>query len=293
MASLWSTRWGRTGARLRRTPTIASRPTAMMGSGGKAGSAWRWAWAGAGLGVVLALLLYAPAVWVERLVLAASDGRVRLDDSDGTVWTGSAQLVLTGGPGSRDAMRLPARVQWRMGLGWSGLNVALSADCCTTQPMLLHIAPKLQDGMGWRLRLEAHQSRWPAAVLAGLGTPWNTVQPQGALLLQTSGLHADVTLDRWSLQGQVQLEAQDLGSRLSTLRPLGSYLLTLDGGAQPRMTLTTRQGSLRLQGQGQWTAGHLRFSGEASAEEGHASELSNLLNILGRRDGARSIITIG
>jgi general secretion pathway protein N len=37
----------------------------------------------------------------------------------------------------------------------------------------------------------------------------------------------------------------------------------------------------------------LRFSGVASAQPERVEALSNLLNIVGRRDGARSIITVG
>ena len=84
-----------------------------------------------------------------------------------------------------------------------------------------------------------------------------------------------------------------LSSSLSTLRPLGSYRLLLSGGDQPTLDLRTLQGSLQLQGMGRWTAGHLRFVGEARADAAHEAELSNLLNIMGRRDGARSVITLG
>ena len=37
----------------------------------------------------------------------------------------------------------------------------------------------------------------------------------------------------------------------------------------------------------------LRFRGEATAAEAEAAALSNLLNIIGRRNGARSVISIG
>ena len=41
------------------------------------------------------------------------------------------------------------------------------------------------------------------------------------------------------------------------------------------------------------TAGSVRFAGEASAAPEREAALSNLLNIIGRRNGARSIITVG
>ena len=74
---------------------------------------------------------------------------------------------------------------------------------------------------------------------------------------------------------------------------MGSYRLTLQGGAAPTLALQTLQGDLQLSGSGQWVGQRLRFSGEASAAPEREGALSNLLNIIGRRNGARSLITLG
>ena len=55
----------------------------------------------------------------------------------------------------------------------------------------------------------------------------------------------------------------------------------------------TLDGALQLSGQGEWLGQRLRFKGVASAAPERVEALSNLLNIVGRRDGARSIITVG
>jgi general secretion pathway protein N len=57
--------------------------------------------------------------------------------------------------------------------------------------------------------------------------------------------------------------------------------------------LSTLQGSLQLQGRGQWINGRLQFQGAAQASAAQEAALSNLLNIMGRREGVRSIITVG
>ena len=80
---------------------------------------------------------------------------------------------------------------------------------------------------------------------------------------------------------------------LSTLKPVGSYRLDLAGGDQPALLLSTLDGSLQLSGRGTWATGHLQFDGEASAAPDRVEALANLLNIIGRRDGARSIIKVG
>ena len=58
-------------------------------------------------------------------------------------------------------------------------------------------------------------------------------------------------------------------------------------------TLQRPEGPLRLQGEGQWTGARLRFRGTAQADGGQEAALANLLNIIGRRQGALSVISIG
>lgn len=251
---------------------------------------WLWALAGLFCGALWATLQFAPALWVQKLAFAASQGRLVLREAEGTVWHGSAQLGLTGGPGSRDAVRLPGRVQWDLRVGLGSLHIALRADCCTAQPHVFDLVPGLRQ---WRLQVAAAESTWPAAMLSGLGTPWNTVDLQGPLVLKTAGLSLVSSADRLKLEGALSLDMPDLSSRLSTLRPLGSYKLLLQGGEPPTLALRTLEGRLQLQGTGQWTAGQLRFVGEASADPAFEAGLTNLLNIMGQRDGARSVITLG
>jgi general secretion pathway protein N len=87
----------------------------------------------------------------------------------------------------------------------------------------------------------------------------------------------------------------EVGSRLSRLSPLGSYRLVLDGGdgdaAQVR--LSTLEGPLQMHAEGLWAASGLRLRGEARAEPGSEAALDNLLNIIGRRSGALSVLSIG
>ena len=213
-----------------------------------------------------------------------------LADAQGTLWQGSGQLQLTGGSGSQDALSLPGRVRWRLRPTWQGARAELNADCCTRAPVRLAVA------LGWgsaRVQVEDSQSQWPAALLAGLGTPWNTVQLQGQLALATTGLTLAWARGRTQVGGQVQLDLLDVSSRLSTLHPIGSYRVSLQGGESTHLTLATLDGALRLSGSGQWVGQRLRFTGEATAAPGSEAVLANLLNIIGRRSGARSAITIG
>ena len=255
---------------------------------------WRWALLGAGAGLLLATLVWAPARWLSAAVAQASHGQVQLRQARGTVWQGDAVLTLTPGHASDEVRSLPGRLHWQWGLTWPGLSLRLASECCTPQALQWRLV--WQSG-GVVLGLQDQTSHWPMALLAGLGAPWNTLQAEGQLQWQSTGLRLGWANGRLRWHGHTELQVQDLSSRLSTLRPMGSYRVTLRGTdagtATPELDLATQSGPLRLSGQGQWLGQRLRFEGEASADEGFEAALSNLLNIIGRREGPRSRLSLG
>lgn len=259
----------------------------------------RWALAGAGCGLLLALTLWAPAGWLASALAQASDGQLLLADAEGSVWQGSAVLVLAAGQGAQDAASLPGRLQWRLGLSGSGLALHLRQDCCINGELTV-LARAGSDGPS--LRLAPAQEGWtlrlPAALLGGLGTPWNTLQLGGTLRLSSREFGADRIQGRWQMKGQLDIDVLNLSSRVSTLATLGSYRLGISASpqqpGQAQLHLQTTEGALQMQGQGEAGAtGRFRFRGEAQAAPGSETALNNLLNIIGRRQGARSVITIG
>ena len=251
---------------------------------------WGWAALGAVLGISFALLWFAPSAWLAQAVAAATAEQVQLLDARGTVWTGSARVLLSGGAGSRDQAVLPGRLDWQLRPVWGGFNLQIHAECCTAQPVQARITPSLR---GVSVQVDDGSSQWPAALLAGLGTPWNTVQAEGSLQLVTHGLSLAWFEGRLVMGGRTELLALGMSSRLSTLKPMGSYRITLTGGSAPVLELSTIEGSMQLSGTGRWVGPRLRFEGVASAAPEHEAALANLLNIIGRRNGARSIITLG
>ena len=255
---------------------------------------WGWAATGFLLGLLVALACFAPAHWLAAGLAQATGGRVLLQAARGSVWNGSAQLVVAGGAGSHDAATLPSRLSWQLRPVAGGLRLRVSAPCCLAQPLALVLQPQWGGGA---VQVEdtppQAPSRWPAALLAGLGTPWNTLQVEGELQLSTQGLVLRWAHRRLHVDGQAELVAQRMASRLSPLRPLGSYRLTLGGGTVPSLQLDTLEGDLRLSGSGQWVGARLRFTGEASAAPEREAALANLLNLIGQRRGPRSLITIG
>lgn len=293
------TPWGR----LRQPSTAAPDARAFAESGGSAPANARrnrharaWATAGAALGLLVGAVAFVPAAAVAWAVAQSTHGRVLLADARGSLWQGSALLVLTDGPGSRDAASLPGRLHWTVSPRGRHLQVQARHDCCLQEPATLQVEP----GLGRiALRLPAAErglGQWPAAWLSGLGTPFNTLQLGGTLRLASTGATMEVVQGRLRLDGTITLDLESLSSRVSVLNPLGSYRVRIHGGSQGDTTgldLSTTSGALRLSGTGQWAGSGLRFRGEAVAAEGFAPALNNLLNIIGRRDGARSLISIG
>ncbi|TMH34479.1 MAG: type II secretion system protein N [Betaproteobacteria bacterium] len=260
-------------------------------------AAARWGAGGAALGIIVGAIAFAPAAWLANGVASATGQRLLLAEARGTVWSGSAVPILTGGPGSRDAAALPGRVEWTLGLKGLGFELRARQACCLNgtvalrlRPGLGRIAVTLVPPAGW-------VGQWPSAWLSGLGTPFNTLQLGGSVRLVSPGLTFESVEGRWRVAGRADLEIVGASSRLSTLDSLGSYRLTLAGDPQnpgvSQLTLTTLEGALQLSGAGSWTAGGVRFRGEARADAADEAALSNLLNIIGRRDGARSVISIG
>jgi general secretion pathway protein N len=111
--------------------------------------------------------------------------------------------------------------------------------------------------------------------------------------LQSTGLQVVWVQGRISFEGKALITVQQAASRLTTVRPLGTYLVSLKGGTVPTLELSTVDGALLLSGKGQWTEARFRFSGQASASPEAQASLNNLLNIIGRRKGAVSIISLG
>ncbi len=259
----------------------------------------RWASAGALIGIALAMVRFAPASWAADALSSATNGQLLLADAQGTVWDGNALPVLTGGAGSRESLALPSRLEWTLRPSLSGLQLTLTHACCMPQPLRWALAP------GWsqqRLTLIPPPQagaliQWPANWLTGLGTPWNTLQPGGLIQVSSPGMNLEWAQGRWRLDGDATIEVMNASSRISTLDTLGSYRLAISGhaakGGATTLTLSTLEGALQLSGTGQGTPTGFRFRGEARAAPGQEGALNNLLNIIGRRNGATSVISIG
>ena len=261
------------------------------------GAARRWAIGGAVAGALAALVAFAPAVWLASQVAEVSGQRLQLADARGTVWSGSAVVVLTGGVESRDASALPGRLHWTLALHGMGLELHGNQACCLNGDVVLQVRPGLGRTAYTLIPPSGWVAQWPTAFLGGLGTPWNTMQLGGTVRLSSPALKLEAVQGRLLVDGRLDIDLVGVSSRLTTLDTLGSYRLSISGDAATpgtsTLTLSTQEGALQLSGTGTWGQGGVRFRGEAGAAAAEEQALTNLLNIIGRRDGARSVISIG
>lgn len=256
---------------------------------------WRWAVTGATLGVCLATALWLPARWLQPIVLKATRGHVEWINTQGTLWSGQTHIALTGGHASNDRALLPGTWSWQLRPQWSngpGATLTVQSSCCLNTA--IQVSAHWQDQATTWLVDDA-QLDLPLSTLKGLGTPWNTLDLQGQIHVQTSKLTGRLTATRHAVQGQVTAQVDDVSSRLTTVSPLGSYAAELSWPQQAlaQWSIRTLNGHLQLQGQGQIAQGRVRFRGQASASPQSETALANLLNIIGRRQGHVTLLTLG
>jgi general secretion pathway protein N len=237
-----------------------------------------------------------------------SNGRVQVRDASGTLWNGQARLSLSAGPDSGVQMAVPGFLSWNLRPVWnsaSGPGLQIQAQHPVLKGQTALLAAQLgvrRSGLRWSFQLQGAQgnglltAQLPAAWLAGLGAPWNTLQPSGRLQFRLERLSGAVQgAEPVTLDLALRIELLDIASRISTLPVLGDYELLLEGGPVVDARLSSRPGSaLQLEGLGRWTlGGPVAFHGQAWALAGREEALSNLLNIIGRRDGPRSLMAYG
>ncbi len=240
-------------------------------------SGWIWLLFSCVLG--LTLLLDVPATWVAQRLARQPGVKLLLTNAEGVWWDGSADIFLLSA--QQTLGRIPGRVHWHVGLSPRGLHWMVEDSDTAFMPQPLH------GRLGWSvLQLQTGQLNFPAALLLGLGAPFNTLQLGGALQLQWNDLEWSFTERSARQLTTVTLQANNLSSRLTPIKPLGSYILRLSlGPLGGRLDLETGAGPLQLQGQGSLGRGRWGFDGTATASDAQLPQLLGLLSILGRRDG--------
>jgi len=231
------------------------------------------------LAVAVTVLLFLPAAWLGPMVERQTGGRLTLGDAQGTLWRGSAFVGGAPGEGGSVTPLLPGRFSWRLSplVLFGQVSMDLANDKALAQPVRI-------SGSWSQWQVSAGELLLPAEGLAGLGAPLNTLAPSGVIKLSWNLLDIARQGQTVAVQGRTVLSLTDMGSRMSPVKPLGSYEVAMDWrGQRADLALRTVRGALLLSGSGNLENGRLRFSGQAQAAEGYEDTLGNLLNLLGQR----------
>jgi general secretion pathway protein N len=209
----------------------------------------RWTAPLAGLSVfaaalIAALFLMAPATLIDARLARASDGRLRLAEAEGSLWSGAGWIEIRDAQGRAGVAK---RIAWRV-LPQSLLRGRLVAEVELDQA--LKPFPVTLSLSGIEI-LEAGITL-PAAAL-GLGMPkLAPFRLTGDVLVKIPRL----SLERGRMDGDATLQWRAAGSALTPVSPLGDYEVQFKAaGRAMQAALSTLEGPLQLDGKGAWSNG--------------------------------------
>lgn len=237
----------------------------------------RWSLLAFGLGVyAVVLVATAPATLVDAGLQRATQGRLRLAEAHGTLWSGSGYIEIRDSAGRAGIAR---NLSWRL-VPKLLLRARLACEVELDQsarPFLVRLSFN-------RMEVADADISLPAAVL-GLGVP--KLAPLG--LTGDVLIHvASLSIARDAVEGNATVQWRTAGSTLTPVSPLGDYELRLDGaGRTIHAYLRTVAGPLRLDGKGAWTRDQSpAFAATARVPEQHQQQLSPLLRLIAVERGA-------
>jgi general secretion pathway protein N len=241
-------------------------------------STYRWrglAYLGAVLcGYVLFLLITLPAYWADWLVSRASHNAVRIQQPDGTLWSGTGNLVFQ----SAGQEQVQTRVAWELQTMW------LFAGKLQARLHSLDNNPALNATIraGYHhLSIHDVEATLPMSVLSAFNPAIDLVAPSGRLQITTP----QATLTPAGLEGGLQLTWLGAGARMGGLSEVGDYRLVVNGrGPTAELRIETLRGDVGVTAQGEWQTqgeGLLRLTGNITPgnREQNLRPLLTMLNI--------------
>jgi hypothetical protein len=213
---------------------------------------------GAGLGAyVLFALITLPAYWADWLLNRASQSAVRIQQPEGTLWSGAGNLVLQ----SAGQERLQTRIAWELQPLWlftGKLQARLNSPDSNT-PLNATIR------IGYRhLTILDVDATLPMSVFSAFNPAIDLVAPSGRLQISAQ----QATLTPAGLEGGLQLTWLDAGARMGGLNEIGDYRLVVTGrGPTAELRIETLRGDVAVAAQGEWQTqgeGLVRLSGSVS-----------------------------
>lgn len=225
---------------------------------------------------VLFLVVLAPATLLDAGLRHATEGRLRLAQARGTLWSGDGLLEIRDGVGHAVGKDLSWSLQTRA-LGRGRLDFAVAIDHAREHfPLRLSMHGVELSHVDFSL---------PASTLGVAVPQMAQLGPRGEIVFHV----AKFSLVGESLSADAVVTWKDAGSAVTTVAPLGSYELRFNSVAgSVNATLRTLDGPLRLDGHGAWRgSGPLALSATARVDARHRPQLTPLLRLIAveRGDG--------
>ncbi|MEA3088488.1 MAG: ral secretion pathway protein [Paraburkholderia sp.] len=234
------------------------------------------------LASAVVMLTLLPAAWITPQFARQTRGHINLVDPAGSLWHGSATLMLAAGSDMSAATLLPGRIEWHTAF-WPLFTGRVRMVMRHSEAMP---DPVTVDASLRSATVTPGAMAVPASLLSGLGAPFNTLDLQGDVRLAWS----DWRSFNQEAFGQMTITLNDVSSRVSLVKPLGSYRLLFQAqGASSTLDLTTLKGPLMLTGNGNVSSVSTSFHGTASAAPEARDNLAGLLNLLGRPSGPDTV----
>jgi len=199
-----------------------------------------------------ALAAFAPASLVGRALEQASDGRLILAGTNGSIWAGRGTLLTP-----KDSARVL--------LAWTLTPTALLGARVAGELRIGAAEPTPFVATRERIALGRIDTALPAALIAAALGPFEGYKIGGVVRVRAER----AAIDRAGGAGRVYFEWNEAASGLIDVTPLGSYQAELEATAQGgNLTVRTSGGPLLLDGAGRWSAGGaaLQLTARASGE---------------------------
>jgi len=232
----------------------------------------------------LAVLALAPSTLIDRELASATDGRLRLVESEGSLWRGSGNLLLPG--------------DFRQPIAWQIDKTASAAAGELRGTLTLPAAPgqnvvappvRFEIGAG-RIDVEGLSLSLPADVVLRASGAVLPVSASGMLFVQLQRL--DLADKSATVNGTADWRGASLAATGTELRlDLGDVQLSVTGsGTEIPGSLMNRGGDVALDGTIRWPVGRslsgdITLTPRAGLDPGYASGLAAALMMVGRPDG--------
>jgi len=216
------------------------------------------------------LMVLAPATILDAGIARASAGKLRIAQSQGTLWAGTGLLEIRDSTGKRGIGR---PLSWRFKPGsLLRAQVGFEVDIGQTRKYFLLVVSLA------RLEIFDADLVLPAAALA-LATPrLALLDPGGDLHIHVSRL----SIGRDAVHGAAVVRWPDAVSSLTPVSPLGDYELRLEeSGDGTNVVLGTLKGPLHLEGRGSTgTSNAAAFQATARIDPHYRVQLEPLLRMI-------------